>query len=731
MPEPTQPELRGTVRFGDYELDPRRGVLMRGGVPLKIQPQPFRVLELLVSRAPGVVTREELSESVWGNGVNVDLDQSLNFCVRQIRSVLNDSASNPRFIYTLPKQGYRFIREVVRDELLLTTDASIVPPDEPRHEAVTDMPKGTGRRAFLWSGVAAIAAVVGEGIWFGESLRRRTPSKAVNVVIPLPEGATNADSLRVVGPAVISPDGNTIAISLTTAEVNHIYLRALDSNRLVRLEGTEHASTLFWSPDGQYIGFAAEASIKRVPAIGGSSIVLCNALDARGGAWNRDGDIIFGSGYQCIFRVSASGGQATPVTQMDEIGGENSHWFPVFLPDGKRFLYYVKAYDVDKRGVYLGSLDHRQSKRRLIVADGSFALALDPKSKTYYLMSEQGGKIAAQVLDVDRGELVGPPHILLERPGMISVSDTGVLMIRRFGQELSRLVWRDRTGRELGMLKPPGNYAGVHLSPDGRFVVVTREDPISGQSKIWIAALPDGLFEPFSDSNRAKNPNWSDDSGYVYYNDDHRGVLLRRQVSPRGEEEMVIQTNVSHRTHVDSISPDGRYAVAELITDNANAEAVWTKLIGENKTGTQWHSINAPGREGMLPCFSPDGKWMAFSSNNTGTPEVYVIDFPEASQRLRVSADGGYKPRWRRDGKELFYLAADGSMMVAQIELSKGRITTQSQRLFDANLKIHTNYDANYAVTSDGQRFLGIARELPSGDSDIQMVLNWPSLLPQ
>jgi hypothetical protein len=131
----------------------------------------------------------------------------------------------------------------------------------------------------------------------------------------------------------------------------------------------------------------------------------------------------------------------------------------------------------------------------------------------------------------------------------------------------------------------------------------------------------------------------------------------------------------------------------------------------------------------MLPSFSPDGRWLAFSSNPTGRPEIYVMEFPDGSQRVRVSTSGGFKPRWRRDGKELFYVAADGSMMAAKIAVIDGRLRAESQRLFDANLKLHTNYDANYAVSSNGQRFLGIARESPSGDVDIQMVLNWPSLL--
>ncbi len=732
MPETNHRESSsGVIRFGEYELDPRHGVLSLKGLPLKIQPQPFRVLELLVTRAPEVVTREELSDYVWGNGVNVDLDQSLNFCVRQIRSVLNDSASNPKFIDTLPKQGYRFIGDVVPEVTPTPTPgtaASVSAEPEPLHSAVSEVPDKTSRRTFVWSGVAAALVV---GVWVGRSRRRTTPSKAVNVVVPLPEGETNADSLRIIGPVSVAPDGSSIAIPLTTGDVNHLYLRRLDSNRLTRLEGGENSSSPFWSPDSQHIAFAANGGkLKRMPAVGGSPVVLCDAVDARGGSWSRKGDILFGTAFQSVFHVSASGGKATPVTQVDEAGGENSHWFPVFLPDGNRFLYYVMADDPEKRGVYLESLDHRQPKRRVVVADGfCFALALDPDKEIYYLLTEQSGKIAAQLFDVDRGELLGPSRILLDRPGMLSVSDTSVLVIRKFGQDLSRLVWRDRTGRELGVLGPPADYEGIHLSPNDRFAAITRLDPGSVHTKIWIASLPDGLMEPLSDSNRAANSTWSVDSAAVYYTDNRRRMLLRRRVSPRGAEEVVMETGNARRAQVDDISPDGRYAVGELIADWAHAEAAWTELKDGGKGEPQWHSIDAHGREGMQPSFSPDGRWLAFSSNSTGGSEIYVMDFPGGSQRVRVSTDGGFKPRWRRDGKELFYLAADVSMMAAKMAVINGRMMAEPKRLFDANLKLHTNYDANYAVSSDGQRFLGIAREGPSRDVDIQMVLNWPSLL--
>lgn len=609
----------GVVRFGEYELDPKRGVLSRHGMPLKIQPQPLRVLELLLMRAPGVVTREELSDYVWGNGVNVDLDQSLNFCVRHIRSVLNDSASHPKFIDTLPKQGYRFVGDVAREvpPVSAAVAGSVAGEPEPLHE----IPAQVTRRTFAWSAAAVAATVVGGGAWLAQSHRRSSSPKAVTVVIPLPEGATNADPLRVIGSVAVAPDGSAIAIPLITADITYLYLRRLDSNRLIRLEGGERSSAPFWSPDSQHIAFSAEGTkLKRMPAVGGSPVVLCDGVYARGGTWSRRGDILFGTADGPVFHVPAAGGKATRVTQVDKAAGEFAHWFPLFLPDGNRFLYGVLADDPETRGVYLESLDHRQPKRRLVVADGfCCAIALDPDKKIYYLLSEQAGKIAAQIFDVDRAELSGPSRILLDRPGMLSVSDTGTLVIRKFGQDTSRLVWRDRTGRELGVLGTPDNYEGVHLSPDDRFVAITRHEPVSVRTRIWIASLPDGFLEPLSDSNRAVNPSWSKDSKTIYYNDERRGLLLRRSVSPRGPEEVVMEVGVSPLTHVGGISPDGRYAVAELIANYAHAETVWTEMKGGSKDPAQWQSIDAPGAKGCCRAFLRMGDgWLSLQIRREG-----------------------------------------------------------------------------------------------------------------
>ena len=370
---------------------------------------------------------------------------------------------------------------------------------------------------------------------------KENPSRCNQCSHPLPHGAAAADPGRLLGPAVVAPDGSAIIISLKTTEGTFLFIRRLDSNQLTRMEGTDDGSSPFWSPDSQHVAFFANSKLKRLPVVGGSATVLCDAPAGRGGSWGRDGVIIFGINMQALFQIRDSSTEAKPLTQLDKAAGENSHRSPVFLPDGNRFLYFSRTDDLEKRGIYLESLDHKQPRRRILIADGQFALGRDPESKTYYLLSQQGDKIAAQNFDLDRGELTGTSRILLDRAGTISVSDTGVLVIRTDVYQTLRLLWLDRTGHELGTLGTPNDYWSVNLSPDDRFALPVKHDSLSGQFKLWIASLSDGLLEPFSDSIHPSAPIWSRDSNTVYYTDFRQQKLIRRTVSPRGPEEVVMQ----------------------------------------------------------------------------------------------------------------------------------------------------------------------------------------------
>jgi len=454
---------------------------------------------------------------------------------------------------------------------------------------------------------------------------------------------------------VIAPDGSAIVVPLQTAEGTFLFVRRLESAQLTRLEGTQDCVYPFWSPDCQHIGFFAEAKLKRIPVAGGSAMVLCDTPDPRGGSWGSKGVILFAPNLQGLFRVSESGGNATAVTQLDKTAGENSHRFPAFLPDGNRFLYFARTDDPEKWGIYLESIDRKQERRRLLPGSSQFALCLEPQSAKYYLIVSEGGQIVAHDFDAGRGEVEGAPHVLMSRGGWVSGSDTGVLVIRRTSGGHSEVVWRDRSGKRLGQLAKPGFYWQIGLSPNGRYAATLRND-LSGPFVLWVATLPEGLAEPFSDSEHVVSFAWSRDSSMVIYFDHRQQKLLHRRIDPKGPEE--IHPGFPDDTRIQDITPDGRYVVAEVDNYSPHTQVVWRSL-----DGAQWQKLGTCPARGLPSSFSSDGKRLAYGSDQTGEPEIYVMDFPHGLETRRISAGGGKLPRWRGDGKELFYVAKDGSLM--------------------------------------------------------------------
>ena len=541
--------------------------------------------------------------------------------------------------------------------------------------------------------------------------------------IPIPEGVGTADAGRLLGPPVVAPDGSAVVVSLKSAEGDSLFIRQLDANNLIRLEGTLGAKYPFWSPDSRHIAFFADGRLNRMPAAGGASVVLCDVKENRGGAWSTRGAIIFGVNFRGLFSVSESGGQPVEITRLDKDAGENSHRYPVFLPDSNRFLYFARNQNLEKRGIYRASLDQQQPKRRILVADGQFALGYDPNSGRRYLLTQQSGKIVAQLFDAARAEISGDPRVLLDRAGQVSASETGVLVIRPEQQDRARIIMYDRAGRELGTLGEPADYWQLALSPDNKYLAVVKHDYLSGQFAVWAASLAQGSLEPVSapEHLQALAPCWSHDSRSLFYVASPGYNIVRRRVDARNDEQPVTQKGIRHNPQV--VSRDGRYLIAERFPAPGRVDIAWMVV----SDGT-WNSLSTAATYEAQPRLSPDGRWLAFTSNSTGSTEVYVARFPDGTGRRRVSSSGGSEPRWRGDGKELFYIAADGQLMAIEA-VTAGEFRASTPRpLFKTHLR-RASEGPLYDVASDGQRFILITGAEAGGGSNIEMVLNWPGLL--
>jgi serine/threonine protein kinase/Tol biopolymer transport system component len=527
------------------------------------------------------------------------------------------------------------------------------------------------------------------------------------------------------GPAAISPEGRCLVFAATSSEgKKSLWVRSFDSLTAKAIPGTDDAYLPFWSPDSSYIGFFAQGKVKKIKVSGGPPETLCDAATGRGGTWNRDGVILFSPrNRDALYRVSDKGGPVTPVTTLDQEHQENSHRWPQFLPDGRHFTYLTRSARHENGGIYLGSLDSKDTKR-LLGSDSGAAYA-----SPGYLLFVRAGALLAQPFDGTRLQLKGEPVLVAEevayeasgyRPEF-SVSESGVLAYRQVSVSRSQLTWFDRTGTQLGSLGPPDDYRVPCLSGDQKRVAIDRFDPHTGTRDIWVLELERGsstrlTFDPAND----KDPVWSPDGRRIIFASSRHGpdYLYQKSSSGPGDEELILESNGSN--YPCDWSPDGRY----VIYNNWDPKTKWDlwvlPLFGDRKPipflKTEFDEAQAH--------FSPNGRWVAYTSNDSGITEVYVQSFPPSGGRLQISAKGGGDPSWSRDGKELFYIA--GNVMAVTVKTDSSTFEAGVPRkLFEPRLNVSTAARNQYVVTADGQRFLVNMVVEQATYPPITVVLNW------
>jgi Tol biopolymer transport system component len=503
-------------------------------------------------------------------------------------------------------------------------------------------------------------------------------------------------------------------------------LRPLDQITAQPLAGTEGASLPFWSPDSRSIGFFADAKLKRIDVAGGRSQVLASAPVGMGGAWNRDGVIVFAPSYPgLLYRISASGGDPVTVTRLDS-PRQDYQVFPKFLPDGRHLLYFGNGSDP---GIYIASLDSAETKRLLPVAS---TVAYAPSG---HLLFMRQGSLFAQRFDVARGELSGDPAQVADSVasspassyfGVFSVSETGMLAYRTGGSVTRRrLAWFDRSGKEVGTLGAPDENVlqDPELSPDGRRVAVVRT--VQGNEDLWLIDGARGVPSRFTfDPAQDGHPIWSPDGSRIVFSSNRMGTfdLYQKASSGAGSDELLLESSIVKFPQ--DWSPDGRFLLY-LQQDPKTGLGLWIlPLFGERKPFPFVYTIFWKGN-GQ---FSPDGRWVAYQSNESGRYEVYVQPFSGPGGKCQVSNGGGIEARWRRDGKELFYIAPDGKLMAVPIQAAGQSLDAGAPvTLFQTRIVGGSSYAAKqqYAVAPDGRRFLINIADEESTASPITIVTNW------
>ena len=533
-----------------------------------------------------------------------------------------------------------------------------------------------------------------------------------------PQDVTSIDVPR------LSPDGKFLAFDATDTEGKaRIWVRPLSALEAQPLPGTEGGVRPFWSPDSRFIGFMADGVLKKVDVTGGPPTKICDAPGGSDGTWSPEGVILFdGTGNDPIYRVPAAGGTRTVVVKADAAKKETSTFWPEFLPDGKHFLYLLGGEKPEDSAYWIGSLD---SDKKTRLAPAQTLVTYAPPG---YLLFARDKTLVAQPFDAKAMKTTGEPVPLAEKIGtdsvglaLFSVSRNGVLAYRT-GEAGGRLLWRDRTGRDLETVGDPGDYGNPALSPSGDRLAFNLADARTGKADVWIRDLTRGVTSRFSlgPGNNIR-PLWSPDGGTIVFSSDRDGTLDLYEKSTQGQGGEKLLLKSAERKSVSSWSRDGRY-IAYGILDPKSGWDLWAlPTFGDRKPVP---ILVAPFIE-IQPAFSPDGRFVAYSSNESGRAEIYVQTFPDGGGRWQVSNSGGSDPSWRGDGKELFYTTPDLKLMAVEIRTAGGDVQAGiPQALFPVRIRAGTARN-KYVSSADGQRFLFDAPLGRESMSPTTVVLNW------
>jgi serine/threonine protein kinase/Tol biopolymer transport system component len=584
---------------------------------------------------------------------------------------------------------------------------------------------GARRKALWgWAGIAAALALIATALaviaWPRPPPLRSSPLTQLDLLPP--EGFVF--ELDYIGEGIaVSPDGLQVAfVARPIGGTTSLWVRALGASSARQLEDTEGANSPFWSPDSRSLAFFANRKLKRVSVSGGPPRDICDTGPYPiGGAWSAEDVILFSPHHVGpLFRVSASGGPAEPVTKLESARAESSHRRPVFLSDGRRFLYSTgPGPGPTSVEIQMASLDSKASSIVLAARSLNVSYALG------FLFFMQGGNLMAVPFDEQKGRPTGPGMAIAGRVDAFSVAG-GTLAYTR--QAPSELVWFDRRGREIGVLPIPGDFLFPELSHDGhRFAAANRE--ADGRMDIWTYDLDRYVgtrltFGPESDVF----PVWSHDDRHIFFSSNRKGHtdIYQKPSSGVGNEELVFASVVSD--DVTSASSDGKFLIFNTggvdASTGAQEQELWRLSIAD-KQPTMLFKTPFREHDGQI---SPDGKWIAYAADDTGQHEIYVQSFPPSGRKWRISTAGGLRPKWRADSRELIFLATDSQMLMAvDVRPSGGAFNAGSLRpLFDASM-IRDQY--NFDVSADAQRFL-IRREVrPERGLPVTIVQNWQALL--
>jgi len=712
--------METSFQLEEWLVDPLHGQIVGPGGPVRLEPRVMRVLVCLAERSGEIVSREQLIEQVWEG--TVVTDEVLTQSVSELRRALGEEPKEPRFIQTIPKQGYRLIAAVVPGATEAGVERIVQDPVEPKapHTAVSGVPRRGERIVWALGGALLASATLLAG---GYLLRAPDSGAAVRLAITLPPEVFSET-------LAISPDGKWLAFIVADKAGSTIWVRELESGKTQVLGGTEDVLHLFWSADSRLIGFSTVSALKKVKPTGGPPETVRDSGFFWGGTWNDDGLMVLAH-HGKLFTLPAVGGEPTALALQD-----GAQWpvRPYFLPDGIHFLYFATP-ALGPGRIYVGSLASGES--RFLVESDTKAIYADG-----YLLFVRGGVLMAQSFDATTLRLEGEPRVIGQQvlsaavmgrtDTPFSVSRNGLLAFRSRSGAVGQLVWFDRKGRELGRVPQPpsGEWVNPSLSRDGRRLAVNRRDPATANLDIWLIDVESNIASRFTLAPWPEvDPLWSPDGKRIALSTlrNNRTEIWLKEIGTGGEE-LLWETPEDQRGPVLSDwSSDGKFILCYA------AQRIW--VVPVSKDRKPWTvAVGSPESHQYAAHFSPDGKWIAYTSDETGAYEIYAIRFLDGEYKQRISDRGGAHPVWGADGRTLFYYELGRNagyvapLMVVQINArSTGLPTSLPAPVFEPRLSGLLDSRNHYAVAPGGQRFL--LRRPSLEPPPVTVIANWTAEL--
>jgi eukaryotic-like serine/threonine-protein kinase len=698
-----------SYEFGPVLIEVASRRIWRNGDIVVVPSKAFDALIYLAARPDRAVTKDELIGAIWKD-VSVSED-SLFHTMHVLRRALDDDPTNPRLIITIPRKGYRLNGPV---RAVFDPPPNVAPNvgGPAANESETELPIQPSVRRPRWQSslwallpIAFVLFMVAR-TFDGPAAAPRRP--AILLAQPAPEESTLTSG------GILSPDDRYMVFAAHGREnpQAHLYLKQMDSAELRLVAGTEGASHPFWSPTSDMIGFFSNGELKTVDLNGHIPKTIASVpVSVAGGTWSRSGSILFSDWETGLYRVDRAGGRVTAVAKVNRSAGELVQGLPQFLPDGQHFLFFLRSANEDQTGSYVGSLDSPQRIR--LLSQSSLPVIYSSEGYLLYVLDDI---LMAQRFDPSRLKVTGEPMVVARNVsapdhanGQMVSASANLLTFR--SSKKQQLAWFDRNGIRAESVLGSKALRSPMLSGDQKELVAMDDGP-----RIWMVDLTRNAATRFE--GEGIDPLWSPDGNRIAFESFSRLTLYVRNITSPMQDQVVVNDN--ERKILSDWSPAGDYLVYTTLNPSTKMDLVLLPMSGDKKPIPLLHTPfnESQGR------IAPNGRWIAYVSDESGTAEVYVQRFPSLGDKRIVSIGGGVEPMWRQDGKELFYLSPDYSVISVPFEPTEPPLIGQPKPLFrpPVSTEIARNH---YVVSPDGQRFLINVEDQSRSLSQISIMVNW------